>query len=160
MFRAARQRALSSLAALLAMRRAERKNTEMNTESRQMVLLAVALAASNGVYLVLMAALAGNRAVAQTPPPHFAPIGGGLVLCALTASVALGSRLQPDLPKADFQRNLVFSLAAAEVSAVLGLVWFFLGGTMPWAAACVIGAAVVDGLFHVPRAMAWRGDRA
>jgi len=31
---------------------------------------------------------------------------------------------------------------------------------MPWAAACVIGAAVVDGLFHVPRAMAWRGDRA
>ncbi|MFM7321354.1 MAG: hypothetical protein ACKO5K_07510, partial [Armatimonadota bacterium] len=82
------------------------------------------------------------------------------VLVALVASVALGSLLQPDLPKAEFQRKLVLALAAAEVSAVLGFIWFLLGGGIREAAACVLGAGVVDGVFHVPKALAWRGDRA
>jgi len=129
----------------------------MQTQPRPIVLLAVALAGSNVAYLGPMTLLAGSRTAGAPPSTTMATLGAALVVAALGASIALGSRLEPDVPGSDFQRRLVLAMALAEVSAVLGLVWFFLGGAMPWAAGCVLATITIDAVFHVPRALAWRG---
>lgn len=132
-------------------------NEAMQTNRAQTLpIICLALMSSNFVYGVLAFIQSSSRVAPGPPNQAVTLVLSGLAGVALLAAAVLGMRLSPDQPFKAFQSGMILALAVAEAAAILGLLWFFLGGSLTGMAPFLGLALAVQGIFVLPKALAFR----
>lgn len=130
----------------------------MQTNKAQTLsVLCLAFMSSNVMYGAMAFLLASSRGATLPPSPTVTTLLSAVAGVALVASALLGMRLDVGEPLKAFQTRMLLAMAVAESAAILGLVWFFLGGTLVGMAPFLGLALAVQGVFVLPKALGWRG---